>query len=129
MKLLIGLDGSEASRHALTEAQKRARMLNAELHILTSVAPNENRNGTRQNFVAHLDEAKMLCNACGIECHTVLADHELTPAEELLAYAKDKNIDEIIIGIKRRSQLGKMIFGSTARQVIIEAGCPVLTVK
>jgi len=129
MKLLIGLDESEASRHALTVAQKRARLLNAQLHILSSTGPASKRNGKAKTLAASLEEAKMLCNACGIECHTELAETENTPAEDLLAYARNQKIDEIIIGIKRRSQLGKMIFGSTARQVIIEAPCPVLTVK
>ena len=37
-------------------------------------------------------------------------------------------VDEIIVGVKRRSKVGKLVFGSNAQYVILEALCPVLTV-
>ncbi|MBT7887657.1 MAG: universal stress protein, partial [Deltaproteobacteria bacterium] len=38
-------------------------------------------------------------------------------------------INEIIIGIKKTSKVGKLVFGSTAQHVILESNCPVVTVK
>ncbi len=49
--------------------------------------------------------------------------------EDLVRFAKDNDIDEIIIGVKRRSKVGKLVFGSTAQYVILKAPCPVLAVK
>jgi len=49
--------------------------------------------------------------------------------EDLVNHAKDKDIDEIIIGVRRRSKVGKLVFGSTAQYVILEAPCPVVAVK
>ena len=71
----------------------------------------------------------MLCQACGITCSTYLAIGKKTAAEDIIAYANEEGVDEIVVGIKKRSQLGKMIFGSTARMIIMQAPCPVLTVK
>jgi nucleotide-binding universal stress UspA family protein len=53
----------------------------------------------------------------------------MTPGEDLVDYAGENGIDEIIIGIKRRSKVGKLLFGSNAQYVILKAPCPVVTVK
>ena len=41
----------------------------------------------------------------------------------------ENKIDEIMIGVRSRSKVGKLIFGSTAQAVILGAHCPVMTVK
>ena len=49
-----------------------------------------------------------------------------TPGERL---ANENGIDEVIIGVHRRSKVGKLVFGSTAQYVILNAPCPVVAVK
>jgi nucleotide-binding universal stress UspA family protein len=53
----------------------------------------------------------------------------LRPGEDLVQFAKENGIDEIIIGVRRRSKVGKLVFGSTAQYVILNAPCPVVSVK
>jgi len=53
----------------------------------------------------------------------------LEAGEDLVQLAEEKQIDEIIIGVRRRSKVGKLIFGSTAQYVILNAPCPVVSVK
>ena len=50
-------------------------------------------------------------------------------ADEILAIAKDVDADAIVIGIRRRSPVGKLIMGSVAQRIIIDAACPVIAVK
>lgn len=50
-------------------------------------------------------------------------------ADELLEAADQHRADLIVIGVRRRSPLGKLIMGSTAQRVLLEALCPVLAVK
>lgn len=50
-------------------------------------------------------------------------------ADEILAIAKDVAADAIVIGIRHRSPVGKLIMGSVAQRVIIDASCPVIAVK
>ena len=65
----------------------------------------------------------------GIEFDTHILVRGLAPGEDIVQYAEEKQVDEIIIGIKKRSKVGKLVFGSTAQYVILEAHCPVLSLK
>jgi nucleotide-binding universal stress UspA family protein len=63
-------------------------------------------------------------------------DHEvrqmtrgLAPAEEILSVAAEVDADLIVIGVRRRSPLGKLVTGSTAQQILLDATCAVLAVK
>ena len=49
--------------------------------------------------------------------------------ENLVWFAELENIDEIIIGVRRRSKVGKLLLGSTAQYVVLHAPCPVITIK
>ena len=50
------------------------------------------------------------------------------PAEKILAFVKQENIDMIIMGSHGRTGLDRMIFGSVANKIVKSASCPVLTV-
>ena len=50
------------------------------------------------------------------------------PAEKILAFVKQENIDLIIMGSHGRTGLDHMIFGSVANKVVKNASCPVLTI-
>ena len=76
-----------------------------------------------------LEWAKSLFVEKNIPCATHLMIRGLSPGEDLVNFAKDNNADEIIVGVKRRSKVGKLILGSTAQYVILEANCPVVSVK
>ncbi len=51
------------------------------------------------------------------------------PHEEIINFAKNNKIDLIVIGTHSRKGLDRILFGSTAAQVVRFAPCPVLTVR
>jgi nucleotide-binding universal stress UspA family protein len=50
-------------------------------------------------------------------------------AEELLAVVREVNAEALVIGIRHRTQVGKMLMGSVATRLLMEARCPVVAVK
>jgi nucleotide-binding universal stress UspA family protein len=68
-------------------------------------------------------------NIDDIPCETYVSVNYLSPGEDLVQFAKENNIDEIFIGVRQRSKVGKLVFGSTAQYVILNAPCPVIVVK
>lgn len=50
-------------------------------------------------------------------------------ADDLIAVAEETGADFIVIGLRRRSPVGKLILGSNAQRILLDAPCPVLAVK
>jgi nucleotide-binding universal stress UspA family protein len=50
-------------------------------------------------------------------------------ADEILAVAREVAAEALVIGIRHRSQVGKMLMGSVATRLLMEAPCPVVAVK
>jgi nucleotide-binding universal stress UspA family protein len=130
MNILVGYDGSNVAKDAIALAEQQAKAFNAKVFIVASMefAPQVERH-KYEVFQEDLKEAKARFDALGIDCVTEVSLKSDNAGEDLLQHARDLKADLIIIGVKRRSKLEKLVFGSTARYVIMEAPCPVLTVK
>ena len=130
MKIMVGYDGSNVSKDALTLAKEHAKAFNAFIHIVTSIDKgSEGETDEITDAEGALEYAKSLIDADSVECQTHLLVRGLSTGEDLIDFAKEKEIDEIVIGIKKRSKVGKFLMGSTAQYVILNAECPVLTVR
>jgi nucleotide-binding universal stress UspA family protein len=53
----------------------------------------------------------------------------LAAADAILGVAEQLGADLLVIGVRRRSPVGKLVTGSTAQQVLLDASCSVLAVK
>jgi nucleotide-binding universal stress UspA family protein len=76
-----------------------------------------------------LEYAKALLEDNDIPCETHLLIRGLSPEEDLAQFAEDNQVDEIIVGVRRRSKVSKLILGSAAQDAILHARCPVFTIK
>jgi nucleotide-binding universal stress UspA family protein len=50
-------------------------------------------------------------------------------ADELLAASEEVDAEMIVIGVRHRTAVGKLLMGSVAQRVVLDATCPVLCVK
>jgi nucleotide-binding universal stress UspA family protein len=65
----------------------------------------------------------------GIECEVEQLARGLTPGEDIVLFAEENDIEQIFVGIHKKSRTSKLILGSTAQYIILKAKCPVTSVK
>lgn len=130
MRLMVCYDGSEPSEKAIKLARLQAEMYNGKIFVVTTLEKGDPSKQDEINAAKKgLEEIQSKVSSSGIECQTDLLIHGLGPGEDLVRFAEEKQIDMAVIGIVKRSKLGKLVFGSTAQYLILNAPCPVLTVK
>jgi len=130
MNILVGYDGSKVANDALELAIQQAKAFDAKVHIVTSMKGGP--EVLREDFERAEEElkyAKSIINKESIPYESHLSIRGLEAGEDLVQYAEENQIDQIFLGVRRRSKVGKFVFGSTAQYVILEAPCPVLSVK
>ena len=130
MKILVGFDGSNTSKAAIDLACAYAKAFNADIEIVTSMEEG-NTEDVKQISSAEkgLEWAESQVSASGINVKTHLLIRGLPPGEDVVKFAIDNSIDVLFIGVRRRSKVGKLLFGSNAQYMILKAPCPVMTVK
>lgn len=130
MKILVGYDGSNAAKDALDLGIKHAEIFDAKLFVVRSMVGSTSDEAEKVEQARHeLEYAEGLCKEKGVECETHLLIRGLKPGEDIILFAEEQKVDEIVIGIHRRSKVGKMVFGSNAQTIILRAPCPVLSIK
>jgi nucleotide-binding universal stress UspA family protein len=130
MKILVGYDRTAEAGRALELAIRHAKVFGAKVDVLTSRSTGTDKelpNIERDEEL--LENAKKMLEEAGVECETYLMIRGETPAEDLIDFAEKNEVDEIIVGIAKKSRVGKLIFGSNAQYVILHAPCPVVTVQ
>jgi nucleotide-binding universal stress UspA family protein len=130
MKILVGFDGSNVAKEAIAIAEKHVNAFKAEIILVHSMVggpevPRKDFEDAENN----LDHEKNILLDKKIPCKPILSVRGLQAGEDLVQLADEHKVDEIIIGVRRRSKVGKLIFGSTAQYVVLNASCPVVTVN
>jgi nucleotide-binding universal stress UspA family protein len=130
MKFLVGYNGSKLDERVLKFTQKYANAFNADVYILTSLEQSSTlQRADIERAEGELEYLRTPFNIDDINCETAVSVNYLSPGEDLVQFARDNNIDTVFIGIKKRSKVGKLMFGSTAQYVLLNAPCAVVAVR
>ena len=131
MKIMVGYDGSEVSKQALELAKAHANAFGAQLFVAKSMTETKDLKYKEiKKAESELKrEIRNNINEDRIPYKTYLLVGSLPPGKHLVQYTETTKVDEIVIGVKRRSKVGKIVFGSTAQHVILNAPCPVVVTK
>src|SRR5690606_28543680 len=125
------------SRAALDRAVKEASLRGDRLHIVQTIHLGAADNPTQmKKWAAQVRTAEEAGQALvarlndeGLDVTFQLERTTDQTAEALLEAADREDAGLIVIGLRRRSPVGKLVLGSVSQNVLLRAECPVLTVK
>lgn len=115
--VVVGYSPKAEGRAALSRAILLARMSAAKVVIVHTAQDDE------------LTTVEEELTDSGLEFEIHRAPDPLDPAEELIKVSDAATSAVIVIGLRRRSPVGKLLLGSNAQRVLLDASCPVLAVK
>lgn len=115
--IVVGYSSKPEGRAALSRALAEARARRAEV-VVVHTAPESELTGLQAELAGS-----------GVPYEIKEAADVLDPAEELITTADERGAEFIVIGLRKRSPVGKLLLGSNAQRVLLDAACPVLAVK
>jgi nucleotide-binding universal stress UspA family protein len=136
-KVLVPHDFSDTSEAAVRYAIALAHNFGAQLYLLH--VSDKARFDMATEFPLGLDGTledavrerlvKILSPREQLEFKPTFEFRSGVPAAEIIRYAKDEQIDLIVMGTHGRGFMAHMVLGSVAEKVVRTAPCPVLTVR
>ena len=123
MSVAVGYVASQEGRAALSAAIAEAALRKTALQIMGPVAGEASAEAESDIREAIADAA-----AAGVQA-TLRPNEGIDAADVMIDASYEEDVELIVIGVRRRSPVGKLFLGSTAQRVILEAGCPVTAVK
>jgi nucleotide-binding universal stress UspA family protein len=119
-----GPEGQAALQEAIEEARRRGAHL---------VVVNSSRGDTLvdERFLQGADLRRLEdeLTVCGVPADLRQPVRGRDVAEELADVVSKTSAELLVIGIRRRSRVGKLLMGSAAQRILLDVDCPILAVK
>ena len=128
MKLLVAYDAAFAET-MLTEAVRLAKAFDGYIYLIRTCPPEAGEQDIARLEHILNEVRREYFKSQGIKSETRILIRGMEPGEDVVQFAREKEVDQIIIGVQKRSKVGKLMFGSVGQYIILEASCPVLAVK
>lgn len=116
--IVVGYSAKPEGKAALDKAIDEAGRRRSQLVVVHTLESQDDVSTLAQTLAG-----------TGLEHQVRAAPDPLDPAEEVLACAERNDAEFIVIGLRQRSPVGKLLLGSNAQRVLLDAACPVLAVK
>jgi nucleotide-binding universal stress UspA family protein len=128
--VVVGYVAKPEGEAAVEQGIAEARLRNATLIVVNSHRGgrefDDDTSVQSDRDLSALD-AKLQESGLTYEVRQLVRGFE--PAEDLIGIAEASDAELIVIGLRRRTPVGKLILGSNAQRILLDAHCPVLAVK
>lgn len=133
MRYLAATDGRETNEILFSYLEPRLTVEDT-VYVVHSLKGEEKDAGLGEDESDVVIESRETLSAvedrlsgrAAVETHQLLRGNE--PHEDLLQFADENDVDEILVGIRQRSAAERAVFGSTAQKVLLNADRPVVAV-
>jgi nucleotide-binding universal stress UspA family protein len=128
--IVVGYVARPEGRAALRRAVDEAKLRAAKLLVV-----NSNKGGSLHDMDAavetdaDLEQVRVDLSASGVDYEVRAFVRGQEAPDDLLQVAEETGAELIVIGLRKRTPVGKLILGSNAQRILLEARCPVLAVK
>ena len=128
--VVVGYVPKPEGEAAVDRAIEEAKLRGARVVVVNShrgggdYDPERSSTGDKD-----MDAVKAKLDAAGVDHEIRKLVRGFEPAEDLIGIADAADAELIVIGLRRRSPVGKLILGSNAQRILLDARCPVLAVK
>jgi nucleotide-binding universal stress UspA family protein len=130
MKLLVAYNGTKEAEAALALAKTHAKIFEAKLVVISSSEGGKGEKLEDINKIKRdLEKIQEDLSKDGIDCDVEQLARGLAPGEDIVLFAEENEVDQIYVGIRKKSRTSKLILGSTAQFIILKAKCPVTSAK
>jgi nucleotide-binding universal stress UspA family protein len=128
--VVVGYVAKPEGEAAVDQGIAEARLRNATLIVVNSHrGGREYDDDTSARSEHDLTALEAKLKESGVEHEVRQLVRGFEPAEDLISIAESSDADLIVIGLRRRTPVGKLILGSNAQRILLDAPCPVLAVK
>ena len=129
MTIVVGYVATDEGRAALARAVSEARLRGTRLLVVDSARPGARPDADAGRLQESLAEVRAVLEGTGVDHEVHPRSDTGDPAEDIIGVAAETGADLIVIGLRRPTPVGKLILGSNAQRILLEAPCPVLAVK
>lgn len=128
MSIVVGYLATVEGRAALDMAIVEAVRRNSSLVVVVNERADET-DEQRREIVDAVSQVRVDLTDRGIPHDITVVSGGRDVAEVLVDAAEQADASLIVIGLRRRSPVGKLILGANAQRILLDAPCPVLAVK
>jgi nucleotide-binding universal stress UspA family protein len=128
--IVVGYVAKPEGEAALDKAIEEAKLRSSDLLVVNSHRGGDEFDGKASlKAEKDMEAVRQKLEATGIKHEVRQLVRGLEPSEDLMGIAEQAGAELIVIGLRRRTPVGKLILGSNAQRILLDASCPVLAVK
>jgi nucleotide-binding universal stress UspA family protein len=130
MSVIVGYMSSDRGRAALDLGLEEARMRDTDLiviHSLHGAGVDDDEDVVASDRELETIDEMLSKEGINYSIHNFVRGN--SPAEDIVQAAKDYDGQLIVIGLRQRTSAGKFLLGSNAHDILMNAPCPVLTIR